>query len=68
MTKRNNIVEMMPYTVTKSGLIEARFRSVSDAIDFRDLIAAKYPSVEWEVVFQFYNDHDCLMMHKWASP
>lgn len=73
MTKqRNIIVEQMPYCVTKDGeagcsFIEARFRSVSDAILFRDAMSAKYDAITWHVIFQYYNDHGSLLMRPWGE-
>lgn len=72
MKTRNVIVEQMPYCVTKDGeagcsFIEARFRSISDAIMFCDAVAAKYDAIQWRVVFQFYNDHGALLMRSWGE-
>lgn len=74
MTKqRNIIIEQMPFAVTKTGaegvaLIEARFRSVVDAVLFRDMIAAKFDALTWKVILQFYNSHGALLSHDWSTP
>ena len=66
MTKRNPIVEQMPYAVTEivSGahMIVARFRVEADANTFRSRKEGDEKDRSWGVVKQFYNERDRLMM------
>lgn len=67
MTKRNQIVEQMPYAVTTvSGgahLVVARFRSQLDADLFRDTKASDGScGSDLGVIFQSYNHKDRLVM------
>lgn len=64
---KNIIVEQMPYCVTKGAFIEARFKSVHDALLFSELMNKTYPDLDWSVIFQFYNDHGALLMVTWGD-
>lgn len=66
-TVQNQIINYMPFVVTKEGLIEARFRSICDAKDFYEFISQKYPATKWEVMFQYYNEKNCLLSYTWGT-
>lgn len=66
---RNQIIDQLPFAVTKHDLTEARFASISDAKGFVEWVTTKYSYSEgtWKIVFQYYNDHGALMGHEWGS-